>query len=120
MVIIISSAIQCSRPSVPPAPLTLGTAPWNSKALRSYTRVSSAHACGQNWAAGDALRLGTTEACAYAARRQGWAATPAPPAQGVAPGNPKMMRLRGKCQAHMAMVCSDNHLKFVCLGIPEP
>src|SRR4051812_48216634 len=28
--------------------------------------------------------------------RQGWAATPAPPARGIAPGNPKLMWLPGE------------------------
>ena len=49
----------------------------------------------------------------------GGAVPPEPPA-GALPLDPKMMPPPGESQTCMALVCSDNRSKFVCLSIPEP
>src|SRR5690349_8123585 len=50
--------------------------------------------------------------------RQGWAATPAPPA-GAVPLDPKWMPLYSKCQMLMPLGSESRHLQPHCLGITE-
>src|SRR6478672_1175166 len=58
-------------------------------------------------------------AVALRGRRQGAAAPPAPPARGVAPGNPNLRPSRGACLVHMLMGRSELAAAHTCFGIPE-